>query len=420
LDLIRFLNLNDEEEDIAHLSEEEVRKIRLAEEIENSGVSEDEIRQALNEAKRKKAVMPEATEPEEQPEPQPLGLPLIRDILRRRAHGQNKGASTQNGAPQAGGNLPIEEPEDSDDFIPKAVDFGAKIERAKDRCASELDQLERQQALHEQANSLPRYSYGWFLAMLELECLASVEATAGSKTISIRFGKVEKDPLSQRSIVLKQPNRFVPQSIEEFSGVRVDFELAGGRTGKARVESFTAKEFSLHAKLENPDELNDVELCDVLEARIEIQNPSFLLQELLNRFHELNLGTDFDMRKNLTPDIEFVFGPPGTGKTTHLAEKVLIPRMKDERLKVLVLAPTNKAADVLTSRIIEKMGDDLSYRSWLIRFGTSADERIEAAGVWKDRSFDVAAQERAVTITTIARFAYDGFSEPDPGNRASG
>lgn len=410
--LIQFLGLHDESVETRPLTEEQIRKIRLAEAIEGSGLTEEEVRNAVEEAKRRKAAVPAGTEPKEPPDPEPADLPIIRDILRRRSGGQNKGGSGRTGAP-ASGVIPVtEEAEDTDDFIPEPVDFRRNIERAKDRCARELDQLERQQALQDQANSLPRYSYGWFLAMLELECLASVEATAGNKTISIRFGKVEEDPLSQRSIVLKQPSRFVPQSIEELSGVRVDFELRGGRTSRARVESFTAREFSLHAKLENPDELSDVELGDVLEARIEVQNPSFLLQELLNRFRELDLGESFDMRRNLTRDIEFVFGPPGTGKTTHLAEKVLIPRMRDKALKILVLAPTNKAADVLTNRIIEKMGDDFSYRSWLIRFGTCNDDRIEAAGVWKDRSFDAAAQERLVTITTTARFAYDGFSGP--------
>jgi hypothetical protein len=410
--LIQFLGLHDESVETRDLTEEEIRKIRLAEAIEGSGLTEEEVRNAVEEAKRRKAATPGGSEPKEPPDPEPADVPILRDILRRRSGGQSKGGSGRTGAPRSGVIPATEEAEDTDDFVPEGVDFGRKIERAKDRCASELDQLERQQALQEQAESLPRYSYGWFLAMLELECLASVEATAGSKTISIRFGKVEGDPLSQRSIVLKQPSRFVPQTIEEFSGVRVDFELRGGRTGSARVESFTAREFSLHAKLENPDELDDVSLGDVLEARIEVQNPSFLLQELLNRFREMSLGPSFDMRMNLTPDIEFVFGPPGTGKTTHLAEKVLIPRMRDEELKILVLAPTNKAADVLTNRIIEKMGDDFSYRSWLIRFGTCNDDRIEAAGVWKDRSFDAAAQERLVTITTTARFAYDGFSGP--------
>jgi hypothetical protein len=117
------------------------------------------------------------------------------------------------------------------------------------------------------------------------------------------------------------------------------------------------------------------------------------------------------MKKNLTPDIEFVFGPPGTGKTTHLAEKVLIPMMQEmEPARVLVLTPTNKAADVLTVRIMEKMGADVSYLNWLVRFGTSANEHVEKTGVLRNRSFDLGALPRSVTVTTIARFAYDGFA----------
>jgi hypothetical protein len=77
---------------------------------------------------------------------------------------------------------------------------------------------------------------------------------------------------------------------------------------------------------------------------------------------------------------------------------------------VLVLTPTNKAADVLTTRIIERMGVDTSYLNWLVRFGTSADECIEKAGVWRDRSFDISKLRHSVTVTTIARFAYDGFA----------
>jgi superfamily I DNA and/or RNA helicase len=56
------------------------------------------------------------------------------------------------------------------------------------------------------------------------------------------------------------------------------------------------------------------------------------------------------------------------------------------------------------------MGSDTSYLNWLVRFGTSADERIESAGVWRDKSFDIEEMSQSVTVTTIARFAYDGFS----------
>ena len=413
--LIRFLEIRDEAEDTAHLSEEEARKIKLADEIEQSGLSADEIRAAIEDAKRKKIVQPSTgksgsgSDVSDRTSP---GSTLIQEIQKCRRSVKNANSSSghqkNNPTPLAQAN---DSHEDADDYIPKSVNYGEKLDRAKDRYASELDRLEREQELHNKVNDLPRYSYGWFLALLELECMASSEKNADGKTISIRFGKVEPDSQSSRTIILKEPNRFIPQSIEEFSGVRVDLDFGNGRTGKLNVESFTAREFLLLGKLASADELSGIDLGKVLEARIEVQNPSFLLQELLERFRELGFDEEFSMQASLTPDIEFVFGPPGTGKTTHLAEKILIPMMQGtDPARVLVLTPTNKAADVLITRIIEKMGTDTSYLNWLIRFGTSADESIEKAGVWRDRSFDISALSHSVTVTTIARFAYDGFS----------
>ena len=406
--LIRFLRIEDEVKETSHLSEEETRKIKLADQIEQSGLSEEEILAAIEDAKRKRDAPLHSGKDRSNVEPDVPASPLLRDIESRRPSVKDANSPSQ---PRNVPAQPSDDSEDADDYTPKAVDYGKKLDRAKDRYASELDQIERDQELHEKANVLTRYCYGWFLALLELECNASSEKNADGKTVSIRFGKVERDANSSRSIVLKEPSRFIPQSIEEFSGVRVDLDFGHGRTGKLHVESFTAKEFSLLGKLESADELNGMDLDEVLEARIEVQNPSFLLQELLERFRELRLDESFDMKANLTPNIEFVFGPPGTGKTTHLAEKVLIPMMQGMGpARVLVLTPTNKAGDVLTTRIMEEMGADTSYLNWLVRFGTCADERIEKAGVWRDRSFNIGALSRSVTVTTVARFAYDGFA----------
>lgn len=411
--LICLLKIRKDTPTTTHLTEEETRKIELADVIENSGLSTEEILAAIEEAKHRKYTCSNAMVGGGSDDSVILESPIIRDIKKK--HSLVKASSLSNPENVAATDQnQVSDAEDADIYSPRVVDFGKKVERAKDKFADELDRLELEQLLHERANSLPRYSYGWFLALLELECLASSEKNVDGKSVSISFGKVEANEQSNRTIVLKEPNRFVPQSIEELSGVRIDLDFGGGRTGKLRVESFTAKEFSLICKLESADELRLINLPEILEARIEVQNPAFLLKELLERFRELRFDEEFDMKSALTPNIEFVFGPPGTGKTTHLAEKQLIPRMTGfQNQKILVLAPTNKAADVLTKRIIEKMGDDTSYLDWLVRFGTSADEFIEKAGVWRDRSFDINALNRSVTVTTIARFAYDGFSGPN-------
>jgi AAA domain len=167
----------------------------------------------------------------------------------------------------------------------------------------------------------------------------------------------------------------------------------------------------LEGKLSSTESIRGVDLAKVVDARIDVQNPSFLLSALLERYQLLALPDLYDMKANLPSNIEFVFGPPGTGKTTHLAESMLLPLMRSRGDKhILVLAPTNKAADVLTTRILEKMGDDPGYKDWLVRFGTCSDERIEKAGVWRDRTFDLNKLTRSIVVTTVARYAYDGFS----------
>ena len=408
--LIKFLEIRNEEQRPAHLSEEESRKIRLADEIEKSGLSEDEVRVAIEDAKRRRSIQTSPGKQEGGDEQNSVNSSLIREIEGHRQSFSNARTLGQK-AYTIPKSVQSDASEDSDDYTPKVVDCGKKLDRAKDRVVSELVRIERQQALNDKANSLPRYSFGWFLALLELESMASGEDNGDGKTISISFGKIERDEKSTRTVVLKEPSRFIPQSIEEFSGVRVDLDFGNGRRGMLRIESFTAREFSLLGKLESADVLDEIDLVAVFEARIDVQSPAFLHRELLERFRELPVDEKFDMKAGMTQDIEFVFGPPGTGKTTHLAEHVLIPRMCDAKAaRVLVLTPTNKAADVLTTRIMEKMGEDTAYLDWLVRFGTSGDEHIEKAGVWRGRSFDISALSHSVTVTTVARFAYDGFA----------
>lgn len=100
--------------------------------------------------------------------------------------------------------------------------------------------------------------------------------------------------------------------------------------------------------MKNEADIEGIDLSSVTAATIDAKSPVFLLEELRKRFTELGLADDFNLKDNLCENIEFVFGPPGTGKTTHLAQNVLIPLMRDNaECKVLVLTPTNKSADVL-------------------------------------------------------------------------
>jgi len=306
-------------------------------------------------------------------------------------------------------NESVEDDVDQDEFTPVTVDYSKKIEQAKQKSADEIAKIVHFEELQQTALTSPRYSFLWFKTLLEMEMLNSSESTANSKEISISFAQVELETGTQRTLILKHPNRYIPQFMEDLADIPLVLHMET-QTKTVAVEVANIQSYTLRVKLKTNAEIKGVDLTSVTEATINAKNPVFLMEELYKKFAALEYEDEFNMQSNLCENIEFVFGPPGTGKTTYLASEILIPLVRQHQdLKVLVLTPTNKAADVLTNRIMEISGDDTSYNDWLVRFGTTNDEVVENSEVYRDKTFDPRSLKRNVTVTTIARFPYDFF-----------
>lgn len=297
---------------------------------------------------------------------------------------------------------------DQDDFTPHSVSYHKKIDRAKQKSAEELDKIVYEEDLQKRAAAAPRYSYEWFNALLEMECYNSSDENSNNKEVSITFAKVEREPGTNRTLVLKHPNHYIPHFVEDLTDIPLVLHMKEDKKSLI-IEVANIKSYTLRVKIKKCPALDEINLDMVTAATIDAKSPDFLLEELQKEFLALGFDTDYNLRDNLCKNIEFVFGPPGTGKTTHLAKNVIIPTMKMEKCRVLVLTPTNKSADVLVRRIMEVSQEDKSYEDWLIRFGLTGDEIIEQSPVFKDKSFDLYSLHKSVTITTIARFPYDFF-----------
>lgn len=328
---------------------------------------------------------------------------VIKDIARRAKDKPSNPVSA---------TMEDDEDADEDEFMPAAVDYSKKIERAKEKSAAEIDRIAYFEELHNKAIQLTqerKYTVAWFNTLLEMESINSGEANANSKEISISFARVEREPGTKRTLVLKYPSRYIPQFMEDLADIPLVLHM-GDQKKTVAIEVVNIKSYTLRVKMKNGADIEGIDLGSVTAATIDAKSPSFLLEELRKQFAELGLADEFNMKDNLCENIEFVFGPPGTGKTTHLARNVLIPMMKDNtECKVLVLTPTNKSADVLVKRIMEVSGTDTSYTDWLVRFGGTADEEIEQSPVFRDKTFDIRTLAKNVTVTTIARFPYDFF-----------
>ncbi|MGC7872083.1 DEAD/DEAH box helicase [Desulfosporosinus sp. SYSU MS00001] len=424
LELFRILGIKEE---VDESPDEDVDITSFGEQL---GLSEEEQRKALLEyAKRKKAEEDtEDMEPDDDDSPdyEDSGdeeTPVIsRPSIKRVGKELTKRAtSAPKERPLEKDDATDDAPSDEDDYSKPTVDISKKIEKVKEQAEREIQEIARLEDLKQQAQEAGTYFFGWFKALLELESMNSGENNANSRQISISFAKVEREVGTSRTLILKHPSRYIPQSMEDLADIPLELHFAGQPMVKVAVEVVNVKSYTLRAKLRTNVQIDGIDLTQVTEARIEARNPVFLIEELRQAFirlgEENGFDDDFDMKRNLCENIEFVFGPPGTGKTTHVSRDILLPMMRSAQdLKVLVLTPTNKSADVLVRRLMESMGSNQSYLNWLVRFGATNDNTIEQSGVFRDKTFDIRTFPRNVTVTTIARFPYDYFL-PDDGTR---
>ncbi|MBR4399363.1 MAG: ATP-binding protein [Aeriscardovia sp.] len=285
------------------------------------------------------------------------------------------------------------------------------IEKKQQKIQDEICRLEnereRLEEMYGQVSQLPKYSFGWFKALLSLE-KEGQEQNANGREISITFSSIKRDPKSDRSFILSQPNRYLPTSIEDKSNIPMSLFMRDGQKRSPEIEVVSVKGNALRVRAKNEDQLKGIDFSKVTHAVINVKNPDFLLESLDGEFQKLDYSDDFDMQQNLCENIEFLVGPPGTGKTTYLAKylKTLMEGGEDS-CKVLVLTPTNKAADVLVRKIMEISGEDDSYNAWLARIGMTEDDVVEKSPVFREKALDVQSMSKCVAATTIARYPYD-------------
>lgn len=431
--LLDILGIQEAEEEDSNLTDEQREKIAFANKLLEYGIEDEDDLEEFREFKRQREAQRQAAgavshddygnpstdnaaddvdmddifeEEEGTPnsdEKKPLDKAtsdVVKDIVRRTKQKPDESKKKR---------IAEDEDVDGDELIPSTVDYQKKIERAKEKSAAEIEKITYFEELQNRAVEAEKYTYEWFNALLEMESLNSGELNADSKEVSISFAKVERESGTKRTLVLKHPNRYIPQFMEDLADIPMILHM-GDQTKTVAIEVANIKSYTLRVKMKNASDIDGIDLESVTSVTIDAKSPAFLLEELRKQFTELEYEDGFSMKDNLCKNIEFVFGPPGTGKTTHLAQNVLIPMMRENKdCKVLVLTPTNKSADVLVRRIMEVSGNDHTYNNWLVRFGATGDEEIEQSPVFRDKTFDIRTLDKHVTVTTIARFPYDFF-----------
>jgi len=295
--------------------------------------------------------------------------------------------------------------EESDENLPISINLQKEIQKIEASAEDIIAQLTRKKQLEETVENSEKYIFAWFKALLELEYSCASEDQVKKNPLQVVFKKVEREANTDNTIILSETTS-IPSRLEDVGDLQLVLNFKNNENKSVQVEAVSLQKWILKAKLKNISELDGIKLDDVESAIIEVKNADFILENLRNNFIKLPFADEDNLQDQLPKNIEFVFGPPGTGKTTYLVKKEILERITKPEIKILVLTPTNKAADVLTKRLMQ---ESPSYADWLVRYGITKDSEIANSPVFKTKEIAGSAVSKLVMITTIARFPYDSF-----------
>ena len=290
--------------------------------------------------------------------------------------------------------------EKPDDTAHAEKSLKAKNTKAQEQAEMSEEQVEYLELL----NQTEKYTFKWFKILMLLMHEGNENIT--ERHVQIDFSKFEM-VCSDKILHLTEPTTPVPGWLSDAEDSAIT-TLANGKSSIIDGLIVKTEDNSVDLSIEVTDKI----LSDLQQARkirIIATDNTNIINSLETRFLQLEKNDDFDMNANLPTNLSFIYGPPGTGKTTELVKQVHQILEKEPKAKILVLTPTNKAADVVAT----KMADDAICEGGLARYGaTESLYLIEEIGCVTNRESTNMQDWHNIVVATAARYAYD-YIQPD-------
>lgn len=131
-----------------------------------------------------------------------------------------------------------------------------------------------------------------------------------------------------------------------------------------------------------------------------------LLDRLERAFNNRNYIDAWENIEEAIPSLNYIYGPPGTGKTTTVCNNINETLISDSMSKVLVLTPTNKAADVVCKKLKEINPDIIA-----VRLSHPTDPALEVYQIYRDTLAHDEIKRIDVVASTIHRLPYFDIHE---------
>ena len=294
----------------------------------------------------------------------------------------------------------------TDEKKPEDTERAEKKLKAQDTTAqSQAESAKEMVDILELLKQTPKYTFKWFKVLMEL-MHAGQDKITESRKVQIDFSRY--DMFGHNEVLhLIEPNRPVPAWVCDADKYTIT-TISDGKPEKLDGLIIRTTDDSMDVSI-RLDKKMLVHLQFAKKFRLVAVDSTNIINSLETRFLQLDKEDDFDMNDNLPKNLSFIYGPPGTGKTTALVKQVHDLLEKEPNAKILVLTPTNKAADVVAI----KMSSDNVCNGGLARYGaTESLYLIENVACVTNRETTDLDNLHNIVVATAARYAYD-YVQPD-------
>ncbi|GGE40345.1 histidine kinase/DNA gyrase B/HSP90-like ATPase [Pedobacter psychrotolerans] len=315
----------------------------------------------------------------------------------------------------------------------------ASIDDVNSEHLKALQEAFREQNLKQERNGLidnikgnTKYSHSWFMSYLDYLLTFSGNTTDNNKQKTIRFQSIKRQIVNQlisgKYFLLCGASSYVSEAIEEASDFSLSVTLNNNKRVDVLVEGAQkqGQDLLIFCPKGIPSDLTE-NLDTIFQAEITFIPQIDLLKELRNAFANKSNLESWDEIKEILPPLHFIYGPPGTGKTTSLCERIIDIKEENPKTKILFLTPTNKAADVLSKKLLipsknpndqvggklKKLNDNNEYLT-ITRIGRPTDPELEDldAEVYQSSVNNSVLKWADVIAMTIHRLPYtSAFTE---------
>jgi hypothetical protein len=255
-------------------------------------------------------------------------------------------------------------------------------------------------------NNSIKYSYEWFNSYLELLTTYGEKQDA-AKQKSISFQEIKPFKSDNKYFLLCGSSSYISSEIENAEDFKVTLVFGNGKKENIIVEGVSKKGQDLLIYCRESLSSNIISrLKQIFKVEINFTPVIDLLDRLYKSFTNRNIIESWQSITEALPSLNYIYGPPGTGKTTTLCKNINAVLASNPKAKILVLTPTNKAADVVCKKLTS-INNDI----YTIRLSKPTDPELEEQGIYREVLDSDDMYKIDVLASTIHRLPYFEIQE---------